>query len=1095
MSALNPARAASDHNLLFGILALQMDFITRDQLVAGMHAWVLNKTSSLGDILVGQKALAGERRLLLEALVQEHLKQHGNDAEKSLQALSSLGPAKEQLQRIADSDVQGSLIHVAAPPGPADPYMTAIPPSLGTINAGGARFRILRPHARGGLGEVYVARDEELGREVALKEIQERYAGSSDSRSRFVLEAEVTGGLEHPGIVPVYGLGQYADGRPFYAMRFIRGDSLKDVIERFHRAETGPRDPGARNLELRQLLGRFVDVCHAIAYAHHRGVLHRDLKPGNIMLGQYGETLVVDWGLAKTLGRAESAAVNLAAAEGPLLTSSMSGSAPTQMGSTLGTPGYMSPEQASGRLDLLGPASDVYSLGATLYCLLTGRAPFTDASDMGELLRRVERGEFPRPRQAKPDVPLPLEAICLKAMAMRPEDRYGGARLLAADIEHWMADEPTSAWAEPWTVRAGRWLRRHRSWAVSAAAAVLATAMILAVATVMLKTANERERLAKEDALRQQALAEANFRLARQAVDRYHTEVSEEILLREPGLEPLRKKLLEAAREFYAQFVQQRGDDPQLKGELGRALFRLGQIAGDLDGEAKGIESHQRARAIFLALGPEYRADLARSYHHLGRLHRLAEQNTSAEEEYGKARELWTTLVKEDKKYEPDLARTHLGLGNVYQTLRRLDLARAEYEKAITTLTRLVQANPDDLALQRDLAVVHGNLATALLSLGGEKRQARAAAETALALQDKLVRLKPMLSQYRNDLARTHFFLGVYYTEFAETRDSDKARAEHAKAVSHWEILAARHPEVGAFRASLAHAYLALAGLSQGPAALQVCQKGLTLQQELADKNKEVAHFHRDLALGQLQLGTLYQAAREFERAAAAYGAALTTLKGLPAPGPAAPHYQADFARVYRHLGQLYFEQERLEPAAESASAAVDRLLELHRRHPEAAPQIQELAQAYALRAKIRARQTRYAEALPDWNQAIAQAGSSERLWYRLYRSETLVRSGDLEQGLKEAEALAPAAPRSGPALYQLARIYALAATAEARPASRDTYATRARELLTAAQAVAYFQSAAQREKLKTDPELRYLRERDDFRAWFHELATGATAP
>ena len=165
------------------------------------------------------------------------------------------------------------------------------------------RYRILRPHAEGGLGAVFVANDEELHREVALKEILERHAHNTENRLRFLLEAEVTGGLEHPGIVPVYGLGQYEDGRPYYAMRFIRGESLKSAITQFHLADNPDRDPGERALSLRRLLTHFVDVCEAIAYAHSRGVLHRDLKPANVMLGKYGETLVVDWGLAKPLGR------------------------------------------------------------------------------------------------------------------------------------------------------------------------------------------------------------------------------------------------------------------------------------------------------------------------------------------------------------------------------------------------------------------------------------------------------------------------------------------------------------------------------------------------------------------------------------------------------------------------------------------------------------------------------------------------------------------------------------------------------------------------------------------------------------------------
>ena len=163
----------------------------------------------------------------------------------------------------------------------------------------------IRHHARGGIGMVFVALDSELHREVALKQIQPQHADDPDSRARFLIEAEVTGRLEHPGIVPVYGLGTNDQGRPFYAMRFVRGQSLKEAIDSFHQADSrGPAAtrPSAR-LALRQLLRRFIDVCNAIAYAHSRGVIHRDLKPANILLGPYGETLVVDWGLAKVVGR------------------------------------------------------------------------------------------------------------------------------------------------------------------------------------------------------------------------------------------------------------------------------------------------------------------------------------------------------------------------------------------------------------------------------------------------------------------------------------------------------------------------------------------------------------------------------------------------------------------------------------------------------------------------------------------------------------------------------------------------------------------------------------------------------------------------
>src|SRR5262249_11176450 len=211
------------------------------------------------------------------------------------------------------------------------------------------------------------------------------HADDPASRARFLLEAEVTGRLEHPGVVPVYGLGTSDQGRPFYAMRFVRGQSLKEAIDRFYQADEHPgRDPAERTLALRQLLGRFIDVCQAIAYAHSRGVIHRDLKPANILLGPYGETLVVDWGLAKVVGRDDPPPQP--AAELTLRPASHSGSSETVAGTAMGTPAYMSPEQAEGRLERIGPASDIYSLGATLYCLVTGRPPLNDGDgDLDDL--------------------------------------------------------------------------------------------------------------------------------------------------------------------------------------------------------------------------------------------------------------------------------------------------------------------------------------------------------------------------------------------------------------------------------------------------------------------------------------------------------------------------------------------------------------------------------------------------------------------------------------------------------------------------------------------------------------------------------------
>jgi serine/threonine-protein kinase len=276
-------------------------------------------------------------------------------------------------------------------------------------------------------------------------------------RDRFLVEARITGNLEHPGIVGVYAIGRDPNGQPFYVMRLIRGESLKETIQRFHAAEGSSRATGQRTLALRKLINRLIDVCNAVAFAHSRGVLHRDIKPANIMIGKYGETLVVDWGLAKRLykvvdGVDESQASLTPDPDDPAeLTAS---------GSVVGTPAYMSAEQAHGRQDLMEPTSDVYSLGATLYHLLTGRAPI-QGRGAAEILESARKGNFPPPREIHPSVDPALEAICLRAMAHDPEDRYATARALADDLERWLADEPVSAYRDPPARALSRWLAQH----------------------------------------------------------------------------------------------------------------------------------------------------------------------------------------------------------------------------------------------------------------------------------------------------------------------------------------------------------------------------------------------------------------------------------------------------------------------------------------------------------------------------------------------------------------------------------------------------------------------------------------------------------
>lgn len=413
--------------------------LSRHDLMAALDAWASDPQKQLFELLIERKALTADQ---LDALL----------------AASSFASSTAA----SSDDALDAVLRGALPDGVKSTSSAANAdgtPKITHSHRHGAahaatetneRFLIGEAHAHGGLGEVLRATDLQLDREVAVKRIRALWADDADSRARFMQEARITGRLEHPGIVPVYALAFEADGRPYYAMRFIGGDNLEQMIARYYREHHTGEDRLAFNV----LLQHFVDVCNTIEYAHSRGVIHRDLKPANIMLGEYGETVVVDWGMAKQLDQAgeETHATSIRA--------KADGSTPTQYGRAVGTPQYMSPEQAAGLIDQQGAASDIFSLGATLYHLLTGR-PAYEPGDSDEVVRRAAVGEFVPPRAVRAGVPKPLEAICLKAMARQAEDRYRSAAELGRDVQRWLADEPVTAYRDPWTGRLARWTRNH----------------------------------------------------------------------------------------------------------------------------------------------------------------------------------------------------------------------------------------------------------------------------------------------------------------------------------------------------------------------------------------------------------------------------------------------------------------------------------------------------------------------------------------------------------------------------------------------------------------------------------------------------------
>ncbi|HMF12629.1 MAG TPA: serine/threonine-protein kinase, partial [Gemmataceae bacterium] len=369
----------SDRNLLFGVLALQADLIDSVQFVEACTLWSARKDMPLAHLLMERGWIDVADKAHLDYLVERRLHKHGGDPQASLAAAPD--HVKRSLAALDDPDIQRSL---AGPPRSDD---LVLDETVDLPAVPRPRYSLMRLHATGGIGRIWLARDADLGRDVALKELRPERADDTSLWSRFLKEAKITGQLEHPGIVPVYELARRPENKqPFYTMQFVKGRTLTEAARSYHQR----RAVGQTNsLEFLTLLNAFVAVCNTVAYAHARGVIHRDLKGQNVVLGDFGEVIVLDWGLAKLVDRPGSDAEIQ-----PLCLDSDHGAAPdmTAEGQTVGTPAYMAPEQAAGRLDLIDRRTDVYGLGAMLYEILTGQAPFV-GQDTLEVLRRVREDE------------------------------------------------------------------------------------------------------------------------------------------------------------------------------------------------------------------------------------------------------------------------------------------------------------------------------------------------------------------------------------------------------------------------------------------------------------------------------------------------------------------------------------------------------------------------------------------------------------------------------------------------------------------------------------------------------------------------------
>jgi serine/threonine protein kinase len=826
MPDATPARPSADRNLLFGVLALQADLLDNDRFAEACSAWAARKETPLADLLVERGWLTPEERSHVEFLLGRKLQKHGGDARAGLGEAAPKS-VRQTLADLDDLEVRQTVAALATADGVPERQTVDYRP------AGRQRYTLTRLHACGGLGQVWLARDTDLGREVALKELLASRGSDAKLVARFVEEAKITGQLEHPNIVPVYELARPdGDGMgPFYTMRFIRGRTLGAGIKEYHRKR---RANDAGPLGLRELLGQFVAVCNAVAYAHSRGVLHRDLKPGNVVLGDYGEVIVLDWGLAKLRGSVEPQASLL-----PVSLGGDCGREGTVQGQVIGTPSYMPPEQAEGRLDQVDERSDVYALGAVLYETLTGDPPF-DGPDTAAVLAKVV-ADAPVPPRQKVKATLPaLQAICLKALAKKPADRYGSAKALAQDVESWLGDEPVTAWREPLLVRADRWRRRHRQLLTGVAALLFAAVplslLLAANRQAALRQAEQSERVIRKE--RDRAEAEEKTAKESEAETQSVLDFVENKVFAAAGPERLPgglgpqvtlRRAVEKALPFVEQsFHQQPLIEARLRMTLGTSFFYLSEpkIAAD---------QFRAARAIYAARcgldHPKTLAsmnDLANCYADLGQ---HAEALKMREE----------TLALRKAKLgpdHPDTLRSMNTLANSYADLRRQ--AEALKLREETLALRKAKLGPD----HPDTLWSMNNLANSYFDLG-RRAEALKLREETLALR------KAKLGPEHADTLASMNNVGVSYA----------ALGRHAEAVQLYEEalalqkakLGPDHSETLKSMHNLAESYF---GLGRQIEALKLREETLALRKaKLGPDHRETLTSMNDLAESYCALG------------------------------------------------------------------------------------------------------------------------------------------------------------------------------------------------------------------------------------------------
>ncbi|WP_182867564.1 serine/threonine-protein kinase [Stieleria mannarensis] len=755
-------------------------------------------------------------------------------------------------------------------------------------------FEILREVGRGGMGVVYEARQKSLGRRVALKVLP--FAAVLDRRQiiRFKNEAQAAAQLHHPHIVPVHSVG-CDRGVHYYSMQFIDGQPLDKAISQLRQSRDARRDDAdasgstvpigvfstLRSIRSHGHMTAAAELIRqaatAIEHAHEFGVVHRDIKPSNLLIDQQGKLWVTDFGLARCQN-----SITI-----------------TMTGDLLGTIRYMSPEAAAGRGSLVDHISDVYSLGVTLYELLTLEPPH-DATDRVTMLDQIQRQHPERPRRLNPAIPIDLETIVLKAIQKPRDDRYQSAAAMAEDLARFLAGKPPLAKRPTVIDYVSQWATRHRTLVASIVAALALTTLTAGSAAMLLSNEKSRTEAALQTAESNFQQSQLNLQKAIDVVDRFGMRLATK-LAGVPGTETVRQSILQETLADYQSFAQQMDGDASMRFALALCNTQMASMHRQLGRFSEAVTCYETAIGLYQALlqsdeqksAPNHARighDLAVCHNNLGELAFQQGDFPKAEREYQRARQIIDSLDTAD---QDDLKIKHLriaalvNVGNLERAVGNALQSRRTYENAIDMQSELIEIDPDNAEYQRELAVSYAQLS--FLFASNDLDAADRYNQLAIALHKKLAERRPHDLAALSELATCYNHRGAIFNRRGRT---DEALKAYQEAIDAQQVLVMRAPTSSRFKEQLAVAHNNLGQV--------------VLSSEAAPADA-ISHFKKAESL----------------------------LNELVSTSPLSPHYRAQLGGVLSNLAPLL---ENSDP--QSARKYYDDAIEHQRWAVERSPQV-----------------------------------------------------------------------------------------------------------------------------------------------------------